>query len=120
MFNFQSKYKLTYLLDRLKPILQGQISKNEPLNFYLLYNGGYRASPFPDNLTLNFEPDLTELMLIYQITLFNEKIKSVYPPGIQFSIVINNGVAKWVNDISIYSTTFYTKQFRALIDFFWY
>lgn len=116
VFNYQSKRNLSPLLLKVRQNLVRQLSKGTPIKFFLLYNGGYRASSFPDKLSLIFEPDQTELMFLYQIALFNKKICSIYDPGIVFFIVINNGVAHWVNDIPLVNTENYANQLRKIID----
>lgn len=116
VFNFQSKKNLTHILPAVRQNLSRQLSKGTPIRLFLLYNGGYRASSFPQHLSLIFNPDQTELMLLYQIALLDQKITAVYEPGIEFFIVINNGVAQWVNDIPLADTENYVKQFRALIE----
>ncbi|MFY8024623.1 MAG: hypothetical protein ACOVNO_04700 [Sediminibacterium sp.] len=118
VFNFQSKKNLSLIIPKVCQNLVSQIQKRAPIQFFLLYNGGYRASSFPNKLSLIFEPDQTELMLLYQIGLLSKKITSLYEPGIDFFIVVNNGVAHWVNDISLISTEKYTNQLRRLIKLF--
>ena len=98
VFNFQARGRLTMLLVQVRENLERQLRKGEPLNFFLLYNGGYRAAPLPSN-PLIFAPDQTELMLLHQIALLHQKVSATYPPGIRFFIVINNGVGLWVNDM---------------------
>ena len=116
VFNYQSKRNLGQIILSVKQNLLRQINSNTAIRFYLLYNGGYRASPMPDHLKLIFEPDQTELMLVYQIALLRKEISTVYKHGIEFVIVINNGVAKWVNDISILDTEGYTLKLRKMIN----
>ncbi len=116
-FNYQSKSKLSHLVDRVRQQLFKQIDHGSPIHFYLLYNGGYRASSFANEPSHIFEPDQTELLLLYQIALLHSKVSSLYEPGIKFSIVVNNGVAHWVNNIPLLETEHYAKQFRAMIHF---
>lgn len=116
IFNFQSKINLSSLLPRVHQNLITQISKGTSIKLFLLYNGGYRASSFPENLSLIFEPDQTELMLLYQFALLNKRISAVYSPGIEVSIVINNGVAHYVNDIPLAATENYANRLRKLIN----
>ncbi len=117
-FNFQSKNKISNILFSVTKNLEEQIKSQTPLHFFLLYNGGYRAS-YLDNLSeLIFEPDQTEMLLLYQIACLNQKIKQVYNKGIEFTVVINNGVAKWVNDISVAQTLNYVYKFREMITHF--
>lgn len=115
IFNFQSKSSLSQLIPELKNTLLRQITNHSPIRFFLLYNGGYRASSFPNKQSLIFEPDLTELMLLYQITLLKNKMDAVYEPGIEFNIVLNNGVAHWVNEIPLIDTENYAKKLRDMI-----
>lgn len=117
-FNFQSKNKLTEILVSVEQNLKKQISAESPVKFFLLYNGGYRASSSKNEPFLIFEPDQTELMLLYQIAVLSTKIAAIYPKGIEFTIVINNGVAKWVNNIAIVDTENYANKLREIIRFF--
>jgi hypothetical protein len=117
-FNYQSKHKLNQGVALVRQTLLRQISKKVPVTIFFLYNGGYRASSLPDQPSLIFEPDQTEWMLLYQIALLNKRISSIYTYGIEFYIVINNGVAKWVNDIPISATESYANKLRKMINFF--
>jgi hypothetical protein len=118
IFNFQSRKNLSQIISNVRQNLSRQINKGTAIKFILLYNGGYRASPFSNQPSLIFEPDQTELMLLYQIALLHKKILPLYAYGIDFHIVINNGVGKWVNDIPITSTENYANQLRKMIHFF--
>lgn len=114
-FNYQSKKNLHKIINNVKQKLLKHIKKRERIKIFLLYNGGYRSSFIRHQNSLIFEPDQTELMLLYQIALLNNKINAVYNYGIEFNIVVNNGVAKWVNDISIELTEHYANQIRKMI-----
>ena len=115
VFNYQSRAHLEPLLRQTQVQIAHHIEAGQPLKLFFLYNGGYRASPLSTESPLVFEPDPTELMLLYQIALLQEKVTALYRPGIQFFIVINNGVAAWVNDIPLQATAHYAKQFRQMI-----
>lgn len=114
-FNHQSRGRLQQILPAIRSTIETKVAHGRPIAFFLLYNGGYRASPFPDGHGLIFQPDQTELLLLLQISLLQQKIEAVYPPGIEFSIVINNGVAWWVNDIPLEATENYVARLRNLI-----
>lgn len=116
IFNFQPRSRLTSQIGQVRDNLVLQLLRGGALTFFLLYNGGYRASPLRNDLPLIFEPDQTELMLLYQIALLHEKVRVVHQPGIKFFIVVNNGVGLWVNDISISATSMYVSKLRNLID----
>jgi hypothetical protein len=115
-FNHQARGKLSPLLPDLRKKIAQFVSQGKPITLFFLYNGGYRASPFPQDFELIFEPDQTELMLLYQASLLQEKVTVRYSPGIDFVIVVNNGVASWVNDIPLAATAAYVSQLRAMID----
>jgi hypothetical protein len=115
-FNFQSQKNIhPDLIPQARERLQMQLQEGKPLAFYLLFNGGYRSWPFSEEPALTFTPDATEWMLLHQISMFQKQIKALYPPGIQFTIVVNNGVAHWVNEISIAKTAKYAEQLRDMI-----
>lgn len=118
VFNYQSKSNLSKIISEVRQNLERQINNGKTIKFFLLYNGGYRASSDLNQLDLIFEPDQTELLLLYQIALLSDKIRALYAHGIEFFIVINNGVAKWVNDIPIIHTENYANQLREMIAFF--
>ena len=115
-FNYQSKKKLLHILPEIRQTMESSIVLGQPIQLMYLYNGGYRASSFPHNLSLNFKPDLTEMMLLYQIALLQRQVRTLYSPGIEFTIVINNGVANRVNDVPFASTENYVQQLRAMIE----
>ncbi len=54
--------------------------------------------------------------MIYQIKRFSDRVKEIYPPGVEFSIIIDNVCAVFVNDIDIRDTEGYCHKFRVLID----
>ncbi|MFN3784269.1 MAG: hypothetical protein ACK4R6_10135 [Spirosomataceae bacterium] len=117
IFNYQSKKNLAHIIPKVRLNLEKQIANGVPICFFFLYNGGYRASPFPSNPSLIYEPDQTEWMLLFQITLLKQKIAAIYPHGIEFFIVINNGVALWTNEIPLFETERYANKMREMITF---
>ena len=115
-FNYQSKKNSLHILPGIRQTMALSIALGRPIPFLYLYNGGYRASPFPNDSSLIFNPDFTELMLLYQLALLHQKIRAVYSPGMEFTIVINNGVAQYVNDVPVVATEQYVQQLRAMIN----
>jgi hypothetical protein len=114
-FNHQSRGRLSAILPRFRQGLRSHIDAMRPLTLYFLYNGGYRASPFPQDPAPFFHPDQTELMLLRQISLLQARVTQKYAPGIDFVIVLNNGVAAYVNDIALEKTRRYAKELREII-----
>jgi hypothetical protein len=114
-FNHQSRSRSGSLMGLYRQKLAGHMAKGVPIPCFFLYNGGYRASPLAQQ-PLIFAPDQTEMLLLYQIARLTEDIGKTYPPGVHFFIVINNGVANWVNDIALTSTQAYAHGLNNLID----
>lgn len=114
-FNHQPRGRIVHHFPALKHCLGETIQTERPITFFLLFNGGYRASPWPGHLDLIFEPDQTELMLLHQIALLQQRITAFYALGINFVIVVNNGVARWVNGIPRDLTEEYVRQLRHMI-----
>ena len=114
-FNHQSRSRLGSLMGLYRQKLAGHMAHGVPIPCFFLYNGGYRASPLTQQ-PLIFEPDQTELLLLYQIARLTEDICKTYLPGVHFFIVINNGVAYWVNDIGLTSTQAYAQSLNEMIE----
>lgn len=114
-FNHQSRGRVAHLIPDLLVSIADAVKSGERLPIYFLYGGGYRAAVGESSLAPVFAPDITELMLIYQIAKLEQKIRMVYPPGVSFSLVINNGVAAFVNAIPIAQTNDYVRRLRLLI-----
>jgi hypothetical protein len=114
-FCYESKARLGVAIESYRKKLRALIKNELPVNLFYLYHGGYRASLLKGGRMM-FEADQTELMLLYQIALFMQRVCDIYPPGINFTIVINNGVAHWVNNISLESTVSYSETLTNLID----
>jgi len=115
-FNFQTRVKVNPLLPRVRNNIEQQLASGGPLVFYLLYNGGYRASPWVSDPSLVFEPDQTEMMLLRQVALLREETSRWNGLGMEFHIVLNNGVASWVNDVPIEATERYARQLRRMVE----
>lgn len=114
-FNHQARGRLAGALPSLRERLLESITGHRPVPLFLLYNGGYRASPFPGVLEPTFVPDQTELLLLWQVTLLHQAMTAAYAPGMEFVVVLNNGVARQVNDIPIAATEAYAARFRSMI-----
>ena len=114
-FNYQSRGRLAPLLEGLRQNLRQQVRERRPITFFFLYNGGYRASPLAGGPRFIFRPDQTELALLFQIAALQERVAAVYPAGIDFVIVVNNGVSSWVNHIPCATTEAYAAELRRMI-----
>lgn len=115
-FNYQSKQKILFQKARITNIAEKYIYEKNPIKLYLALGGGYKAAIDTDNIeNLNFHLGLGELLAVYQICRLEKKILSIYPHGIEFNIVLDNGVANYVNDIPTYQTEAYANLFRKVI-----
>lgn len=115
-FNYQAKGRVAHLLPALHAVLSGQIAQRKPLQLFLSYNGGYHATTRPDySQALGFDAMATELLLLYQIARLERQIAAIYAPGMVFTIVLNNGVAHYVNDIPVARTEDYGRQLEAMV-----
>lgn len=114
-FTSQARGRLASPVSLARPRVQRHVEANRPLTLFLLYHGGYRASPLAHPGTLIDRPDQTELLLLHQIARLREALIRFYAPGLHFTIVINNGVAEWANDIPLWFTEGYVARLRGMI-----
>ncbi len=95
---------------------QSATQKNKPLPMYLDLGPGYHAAlEKSDPRRLSFEVDLGELLVLYQMRKFINRVNKIYPPGAEFNIIIDNVCAVYVNDINTKETEHYCSRFRELI-----
>ncbi len=88
----------------------------EPIDFSYDLGAGYHASLQPGIYEPTFDVGLAELFVLHQIATFARRVRSVYPPGVRFHIVIDNLCALLVNDIPVARTEGYCARFRELIE----
>ena len=114
-FNYQSRGKTAHLAPALTASFEAAIAAGRPLEVFFLYHGGYRTRVGTD-LAHTFAPDLTELMLLWQIARLKARLGALHAPGLRFGIVINNGVAAFTNGIPYEATNAYVSRLRLLIE----
>ena len=95
--------------------LAAQVSRGEPLRFYFDLGPGYHAGIYSHDCSLNFEASLSELLVLRQMILFANEVRTVYPPGIHFFVVIDNLCGRYTNDIPLENSMRYVGDFRRLI-----
>jgi hypothetical protein len=86
-----------------------------PIHFFYDLGGGYHASTQPGHDDLSFDVGLAELLVLSQISTFAARAARFHPPGVKFSLVIDNMCALLINDIPLSSTLGYCGRFRSLI-----
>jgi hypothetical protein len=96
--------------------IESAILKGEPIDISYDLGAGYHASIEPGTREPSFEVGLGELFVLRQIASFARQVRSSYPPGVRFHIVIDNLCALLVNDIPVAKTEAYCARFRELIE----
>ena len=91
----------------------GLLNDKKKLTFYLNLGGGYHAKVSGE---LSFEPGLSELLALFQVKKFLDKISGTYPFGVNFEIIIDNRCAELANGISIVDTICYCDEFTQIIE----
>ena len=115
-FNHQSRGRVAHLLPEVRRRIAAHVGRGSPVQLVMSYNGGYHATIHPGlSLPLGFEVSTAELMFLYLVARLRQRIREVYAPGVRFHIVLNNGVAHFVNDIPIGRTEGYARQLEAMI-----
>ena len=114
-FCYLTKSQVSRYRERVVAIASLAVRRNEPIRFYYDLGGGYHASIHPGQEDLSFDVGLAELFVLSQIARFSAEVRRVYPPGVMFSLVIDNMCALLVNDIPIVRTLSYCTRLSALI-----
>jgi hypothetical protein len=115
-FCYLSRNQVTPYKDQIIEAFQSATQNNTPLPMYLDLGPGYHAAlEDSDPRHLSFDIGLGELLVLYQIKRFSDRVSEIYTPGADFSIIIDNICAVFVNDIAIPETEGYCKRFRELI-----
>lgn len=114
-YNYLSRSGSAEYQGQVFPWIEQAVMASEPLPFYYDLGGGYHASVRPGEEELTFTVGLGELLALRQIVRFNNDLRSIYSPGVRFSIVIDNLCAYFTNDISLELTSGYVDRFRRLI-----
>ena len=102
-------------LARMQPVLQADMDAGRPLRFCYDLGPGYHASVRADFADLRFAPGLGELLALRQIRVFAQAVRSVYPPGVRFELVIDDLCAWIANGVATEQTVGYCAQLQALV-----
>jgi hypothetical protein len=95
--------------------LQADMDKAQPLRFFYDLEGDYHAGLQPDFSGHRFVPGLGELLALRQIRWLAQAVEQVYPPGLRFTLVIDDLCAWASNDIALDKTAGYVAQLHRLI-----
>lgn len=113
-FCYLSKTKVVPYREQILHHFAEAIRKQEPLRFYYDIGGGYHATARLGE-ALSFDVGLGELLMLRQIALFAQAVKSLYVSGVRFSLIVDNICAFVINDIPLIQTLGYCRAFRNLI-----
>jgi hypothetical protein len=97
-------------------LITRRVKNKEPLRIYYYIGGGYHASVHPGIMDLTFGVGLSELFILSQAMAFHRRVKTVYPLGVEFYLVIDNVCALMANDIPLKKTATYCESIKTLID----
>lgn len=114
-FNYQSKGRVAHLLPTVRRAIAAHVANHAPIQLFMSYNGGYHATTRADfSQPLGFEAGTAELLFLYMIARLRRRLCAIYPPGMTYHIVLNNGVAQYVNDIPVAQTEAYARQLETM------
>ncbi|HEY7203051.1 MAG TPA: hypothetical protein VIA61_02070 [Methylomirabilota bacterium] len=114
-FTYLSKAGSSSYRAAIVPRLVRDAAARRPLRFYYDIGGGYRAGIDGRRRALSFSPGLGELLALRQITRFDRQVRPAYPPGVRFTLVVDNICAHLVNDIPLHRTAAYCAELRGMI-----
>ncbi len=108
---------------RTLEIITRSVRIGEPVPFYLDIGGGYSAAVcLPDHEFLAgenelcFAPHCLYLLCLAQIARFQEAISSIYPVGMHMTLVIDNLVANYVNEVPLTHTLRFCDRLQQTIE----
>lgn len=115
-FNHQSKGRVAHLLPEVRQRIGAHVARGTPVQLFMSYNGGYHATIRPDlSGPLGFAASTAELLFLCMIARLRRRLRAVHPPGMIYHIVLNNGVAHYVNDIALARTEAYARELQAMV-----
>ena len=114
-FCYLSKIKIAPYRASVLALIRGMVRAAEPIRFYYDLGAGYHATTHPGEEELCFDVGLAELLVLRQVRSFSARVRTFYPPGVTFSLVIDNMAALLINDIDTAKTLSYCRRFRKLI-----
>jgi len=97
------------------PRLAADVAAGRPVRFYFDIGPGYHASLDPERLGISFEVGLAELLALRQVALFDAAVRAVHPPGVRFSLVVDNVCGLYTNGVPLDESRGYATHLRALI-----
>jgi hypothetical protein len=98
-FCYLSKIQVAPYRESVLALIRGMVRAAEPIRFYYDLGAGYHATTHPGEEELCFDVGLAELLALRQVRSFSARVRTFYPPGVTFFLVIDNMAALLINDI---------------------
>jgi len=95
--------------------LRRDVVGQRPLRFYFDLGPGYHASLAPGREPVSHDVGLGELLALRQVVMFCNEVRTFYPAGARFHLVIDNLCGWATNDIPLERSLEYVDRLRALI-----
>ncbi len=114
-FCYLGRTKTAPYHEQVAGVIEDAIRANEPLRFYYDLGAGYHATIHPGETGLMFHVGLSELLVLFQINAFCDRVAELYSPGAVFHLVIDNICGLMTNDIPIEDTKRYCESLRRLV-----
>ena len=102
--------------ERTVELLRPRIEAAEPLRFFYDIGPGYHATLRPGEEPLFFDVGLAELLILFNVNAFADRVANIYPPGVHFHLVVDNLCGHRTNDIPLELSEGYCARLRYLID----
>ena len=115
-YSYLGRTKAARYRQSVMPSIQDDVAHRRPIRFFFDIGPGYHASPEPGAAGLSFDVGLAELLMLRQVVMFDAAVRTHHPPGVTFSLVIDNLCGLFTNDVPLVSTHAYVRRLRALID----
>lgn len=114
-FSYLGRSKSEAYRERAMRTLCEDVAQARPARFFFDIGPGYHASLAPDETGLKYDIGLAEFLALRQVKLFDLEVRSVYPPGVKFFLVIDNLCGLYTNDVSLADSSQYVRHLRRLI-----
>lgn len=115
-YSYLGRTKAARYRRSVMPSIQDDVAHGRPIRFFFDIGPGYHASPEPGTAGLSFDVGLAELLMLRQVVMFEAAVRAHHPPGVRFSLVVDNLCGLFTNDVPLVSTHAYVRKLRALID----
>ncbi len=115
-YSYLGRTKAARYRRSVMPSIKDDVAHGRPIRFFFDIGPGYHASPEPGAAGLSFDVGLAELFMLRQVVMFDAAVRAHHPPGVCFSLVVDDLCGLFTNGVPLVSTHAYVRSLRALID----